>query len=105
MHNVAWSGNRKLDDEGKLPAVGSTVDIEQASWKDTIGDSQLATVWQDPAFDPTQHAFYYVRVLQIPTPRWPVYDAARFDTDIAQGSPTAIAERAYTSPVWYRPTH
>jgi hypothetical protein len=103
VYNVAWSGNRKLDDEGKLAVVGSTVDIEQASWKDTIGDSQLATVWQDPAFDPTQHAFYYVRVLQIPTPRWPVYDAARFDTDIAQGSPTAIAERAYTSPVWYRP--
>ena len=105
VHNVAWSGNRKLDNEGKLALVGSTVDIEQASWKDTIGDSQLATVWQDPAFDPTQHAFYYVRVLQIPTPRWPVYDAVRFDTDIAQGSPTAIQERAYTSPVWYRPMH
>lgn len=103
VYNVAWSGKRKLDKEGKLAVVGSTVDIEQASWKDTIGDSQLATVWQDPAFDPTQHAFYYVRVLQIPTPRWPVYDAARFETDIAQGSPTAIQERAYTSPVWYRP--
>jgi len=103
VYNVAWSGNRKLDNKGRLPAVGSTVDIEQASWKDSIGESQLATVWQDPAFDPTQHAFYYVRVLQIPTPRWPVYDAVRFDTDIAQGSPTAIQERAYTSPVWYRP--
>ncbi|MBT4519189.1 MAG: DUF3604 domain-containing protein [Halieaceae bacterium] len=73
--------DHNLDNDGKLALVGSTVDIEQANRKDTIGDSQLATVWQDHAFGPTQHAFYYVRVLQIPTPRWPVYDAARFDTD------------------------
>ncbi len=103
VYNVAWSGARELDRQGKLPAVGNTVDVKQASWSDTIGESQLATVWQDPEFDPGQHAFYYVRVLQIPTPRWPVYDAVRFGTGINPGGPVAIQERAYTSPIWYHP--
>ena len=106
VYNVAWGGDRKLDGEGRLPPVGNTVDITLASWDDSIGGSQLATVWKDPAFDPAQHAFYYLRVLQIPTPRWPVYDAARFDVDVdvTKAGPNTIQERAYTSPIWYRPS-
>ncbi len=103
VYNVAWSGDRELDDRGKLPPVGNTVDVENANWTNTIGASELAAVWQDPDFDPGQRAFYYARVLEIPTPRWIVYDAFRFDLDIPEGATTTGQERAYTSPIWYTP--
>ena len=104
VHNVAWSGDRKLDRKGKLPPVGNTVDIEKANWTNTIGASELKTVWEDPDFDPAQRAFYYARVLEIPTPRWIVYDAFRYDTDIPADATTIGQERAYTSPIWYTPS-
>jgi hypothetical protein len=103
VYDVAWSGGRKPGANGKLPAVGNTVDVANASWTNTIGASELATVWTDPDFDPKLKAFYYVRVLEIPTPRWTTYDAFRFAVDLPKGAPTSIQERAYTSPIWYTP--
>jgi hypothetical protein len=103
VYNVAWSEGRKLDGKGNLPAVGNTVDVANANWTNTIGASELMTVWEDPDFDPDHRAFYYVRVLEIPTPRWVVYDAFRFDIDIPDGATTTGQERAYTSPIWYNP--
>ena len=103
VYNVAWSGKRELTRKGKLPPVGNTVDIENANWTNTIGASELMTVWTDPDFDAGQRAFYYARVLEIPTPRWVVYDAFRFGTEIPEGATTIGQERAYTSPIWYAP--
>lgn len=104
VYDVAWSGHRKIDPEsGKLPAVGNTVDVESATYKNTIGTASLATVWQDPDFDRKERAFYYVRVLEIPVPRWTTYDAAYFDVEIPEGAPASIQDRAYTSPIWYTP--
>ncbi|MBY8977999.1 DUF3604 domain-containing protein [Rhodobacteraceae bacterium NNCM2] len=103
VYNVAWSGDRALDAEGELPAVGNTVDLEAAGYLNTIGAAELATVWTDPDFDPEQNAFYYARVLEIPTPRWVVYDAARFGVEIPEGAETTHQERAYTSSIWYTP--
>ena len=103
VYDVAWSDARKPGRDGKLPAVGTTVDLAKASWKNTIGASELATTWTDPDFDPKQQAFYYVRVIEIPTPRWPVYDAYRLGAELPPDSPTTIQERAYTSPIWYAP--
>jgi len=79
------------------------VDLEAATWTNTIGASELAKVWSDPDFDPEQKAFYYARVIEIPTPRWSTYDALRFDVPIPDGAPVSIQERAYTSPIWYTP--
>jgi len=103
VYNVAWSGERKLDAKGKLPAVGNTVDVANANWKNTIGAAELGTIWTDPDFDPKQKAFYYARVLEIPTPRWTTYDAFRYGVDLPEGAPTSTQERAYTSPIWYTP--
>ncbi|MCK5360290.1 MAG: DUF3604 domain-containing protein, partial [Gammaproteobacteria bacterium] len=103
VYDVAWSGDRKIDKKGKLPAVGNTVDVKNASWSNTIGSSELITVWTDPDFDPAQSAFYYTRVIEIPTPRWSTYDAHRFGIPIPKGAPTSTQERAYTSPIWYSP--
>ncbi|MBW0145915.1 DUF3604 domain-containing protein [Marinobacter arenosus] len=103
VYDVAWSPGREPDAEGVLPPVGNTVDIENANWMNTIGASELGTVWSDPEFDASQSAFYYARVLEIPTPRWVVYDAMRFDVDIPEGAETSGQERAYTSPIWYSP--
>jgi hypothetical protein len=103
VYDVAWSDGRKISANGKLPAVGNTVDIEAASWANTIGASELMTVWTDPDFDPKQSAFYYARVLEIPTPRWVLYDKLRFGTEIPQESALVGQERAYTSPIWYSP--
>ncbi|MBO9472758.1 DUF3604 domain-containing protein [Shimia sp. R10_1] len=103
VYDVAWSGDREQDANGKLPAVGNTVDLEAASWANTIGASELATIWTDPDFDPAERAFYYVRVLEIPTPRWVVYDKVRFGVNIPEGSELIGQERAYTSPIWYTP--
>jgi len=103
VYNVAWSDGRTLGSDGTLPAVGNTVDIASASWTNTIGASELGTVWTDPDFDPAESAFYYARVLEIPTPPWYAYDAFRFGIEIPTGAPTSQQERAYTSPIWYTP--
>ena len=103
VYDVAWSGDRKPDANGKLPPVGNTVDVKNANWTNTIGASELATVWQDPDFDPELKAFYYARVIEIPTPRWSTYDAFRYGVELPQGVPTSTQERAYTSPIWYTP--
>jgi len=103
VYDVAWSTGREPDAEGNLPPVGNTVDVENANWTNTIGASELGTVWTDPEFDPSQRAFYYARVLEIPTPRWVVYDAFRYGVPIPEGAETTGQERAYTSPIWYTP--
>ncbi|MFV0409520.1 MAG: DUF3604 domain-containing protein [Paracoccus sp. (in: a-proteobacteria)] len=104
VHDVAWSGERQPDADGKLPPVGNTVDVANATFTNTIGASELITVWTDPEFDPTQKAFYYARVLEIPTPRWTAYDAAYFeDANFADDVPMIVNERAYSSPIWYAP--
>ncbi len=103
VYDVAWSGDREPVADGKLPPVGNTVDIAAANWTNTIGASELGTVWTDPDFDAAQPAFYYARVLEIPTPRWVVYDAFRFGIEIPEGAETTGQERAYTSPIWYSP--
>ena len=106
VYDVAWSGERKPDPKtGKVPAVGSTVDVENATWTNTIGAPELIAVWKDPDFDPSQPAFYYGRVLEIPTPRWTAYDAKRFGTKPLPGTTMTLQERAYTSPIWYTPSN
>ena len=104
VYDVAWSGGRKPDSDGKIPAVGNTVDVKSATWSNSIGAAELISVWQDPDFDPAQSAFYYARVLEIPTPPWYLYDALKFGVAIPEGAPTAQQERAYTSPIWYTPS-
>ena len=103
VYNVAWSGDRKPDGKGRLPPVGNTVDVANAIWTNTIGSPELITVWQDPDFDPGQRAFYYARVLEIPTPRWTAYEAKRFNVKAPEDSPMVHQERAYTSAIWYSP--
>jgi hypothetical protein len=105
VYDVVWgdADKRRPGADGKVPAVGSTVDIANASWTNTIGDPELITVWKDPAFDPKQRAFYYARVLEIPTPRWTAYDAKRFGIQPLAGTTMTLQERAYTSPIWYTP--
>ena len=104
IYNVALSDNRKNNSSGKAKPVGSTVDITDASYTNTIGDPELAVVWQDPDFNKDELAFYYVRVLEIPTPRWTAYDAKYFGiNDIPDDVPMVTQERAYTSPIWYSP--
>ena len=103
IYDVAWSGDRKPGADGKLPSVGNTVDVEDATWTNTIGATELIAVWKDPQFDPTQRAFYYGRVIEIPTPRWTAYDAKRFGVKMPKEVPMTTTERAYTSPIWYTP--
>jgi hypothetical protein len=103
VYDVVWAGDRKPGADGKLRAVGNTVDVANANWTNTIGAAELGTVWTDPNFDPGLKAFYYVRVLEIPTPRWTTYDAFRFGADLPKDAPTSIQERAYSSPIWYTP--
>jgi hypothetical protein len=105
IYDVAWSGNRKPDPAtGKVPAVGNTVDVKNATYSNTIGAVELKTVWTDPAFDPSLHAFYYARVLQIPTPRWTTYDAKKLGVHPPADVPTTVQERAWTSPIWFSPS-
>jgi hypothetical protein len=105
IYDVAVSGGRKIDADGRCRTpVGNTVDEEAANWTNTIGASELAAVWTDPDFDPKQSAFYYVRVIEIPTPRWVLYDKVRFGTEIPKEAETIGQERAYTSPIWYNPS-
>jgi hypothetical protein len=103
VYDVAWGGDRKPDKDGKLPSVGSTVDVANATWTNTIGAPELITFWQDPAFNAAERAFYYARVLEIPTPRWTAYDAKRFGTKPLPGTRMTVVERAYTAPIWYTP--
>jgi hypothetical protein len=105
VYDVVWgdADRRQPDGEGRLPAVGSTVDVASATWTNTIGDPELIAVWSDPDFDRDQAAFYYARVLEILTPRWTAYDAARFDIEPLPGTEMQLQERAYTSPIWYTP--
>jgi len=103
VYDVAWSPGRQQDANGVLPPVGNTVDIKAANWLNTIGAAELGTVWTDPDFDPSERAFYYARVLEIPSPRWIVYDAFRYGVEIPEGATTVHQERAYTSPIWYSP--
>lgn len=103
VFDVVWSGDREPDADGMVPEVGNTVDLETASWSNSIGASELATVWSDPDFDPAERAFYYVRVLEIPTPRWVVYDKVRFGIELPEEAQLIHQERAYSSPIWYTP--
>ena len=103
VFDVVWSGDRKPGANGKLPLVGNTVDIANATWTNTIGASELITVWTDPEFDSKLQASYYARVLEIPTPRWTAYEAKRFGIKMKKEVPMVIVERAYTSPIWYTP--
>ncbi len=103
VYDVSWSGDRKVTADGKLPPVGNTVDLKNATWTNTIGASELGTVWTDPDFDASQRAFYYARVIEIPTPRWVVYDAFRYGIEPPAEAKLIDQERAYTSPIWYTP--
>jgi hypothetical protein len=105
VYDVAWGDaeQRQPGPDGKLPPVGNTVDVAGATWTNTIGDPELIAVWRDPDFDPALPAFYYARVIEIPTPRWTAYDARRFDIEMTDDVPMTTEERAYTSPIWYSP--
>ncbi len=105
VYDVVWGDaeKRKPGADGKLPPVGNTVDVANATWTNTIGDSELITVWKDPDFDPKIRAFYYARVIEIPTPRWTAYDAKRYGIKMDAKVPMTTQERAYTSPIWYSP--
>ncbi len=104
VYDVAWSDDRTVDPaSGRLALVGSTVDLDTATYTNDIGAVQLATVWRDPEFDPAVHAFYYIRILEIPTPRWTSYDAVRYGLKRPDDVPATTQERVYTSPVWYTP--
>ncbi len=103
VFDVAWSGDRKPGKDGKVPAVGNTVDVTKATYTNDIGSPELIGRWTDPTFDPKQHALYYVRVLQIPTPRWSTYDAVRAQLPLLKEVPATVQERAWSSPIWYTP--
>jgi hypothetical protein len=101
--DVVWSGPRRRAANGKLPAVGNTVDVSKATYRNDIGAAELVGSWTDPEFDPKRPALYYVRVLEIPTPRWTTYDAVRNGLPLLKDVPATIQERAWTSPIWYTP--
>lgn len=104
IYDVVWSGDRKPDAAtGKLPPIGNTVDVKKATYTNSIGGAQLMTAWTDPEFDPAYHAFYYARVLEIPTPRWSTRDAVTLGVEVPSGLPATIQERAWSSPIWYVP--
>jgi hypothetical protein len=103
IYNVALSDDRKPDSDGNIPAVGKTVNENDATYTNTIGDTELKVTWQDPDFDASLPALYYARVIEIPTPRWSTYDAVRNNLKRPEDVPVSIQERAWTSPVWYTP--
>jgi len=105
IYDVVWSDQqaRQIGEDGKLTPVGNTVDIKNATYTNDIGASQLRAVWTDPDFDPEQKALYYVRVLEIPTPRWSTYDAAKLGVAPPASVPATLQERAWSSPIWYTP--
>ena len=104
VYDVAVSGGREIGDDGtcKVP-VGNTVDLEKATWSNKIGAPELGTVWKDPDFDPAERAFYYARVIEIPTPRWVLYDKVRLGAELPEEAELVGQERGYTSPIWYTP--
>ena len=104
VYDVVWSGDRKPDAKGKVPAVGNTVDLKTATFTNSIGAPELKGTWTDAAFDASQGAVYYVRVIQIPTPRWSTYDAIRSKLPLQGGVASAVQERAWSSPIWYTPS-
>ena len=101
IFDVSLADDRRPDASGKIPPVGNTVDVAKATYTNDIGDPELSIVWSDPEFDPALPAFYYARVLEIPTPRWTTYDAVALGIEAPQ--PATIQERAWTSPIWYTP--
>ncbi len=104
IYDVAVSDGRKIGKDGRCKTpVGSTVNIPDASYTNTIGDPLLTAFWKDPDFDPKQNAFYYVRVIEIPKPRWTAYDAKFFNVKMPKEVPMTVQDRAYTSPIWYTP--
>jgi hypothetical protein len=103
VYNVTVSDGRKIKRNGSVSALKSTVDIENASYRNNIGAAHLSSYWQDPDFERNQRAFYYARVIEIPTPRWPAYDAARLGKTVDESSLMEIQDRAYSSPIWYSP--
>lgn len=104
VYDVAVSDGRKIGADGRCKTpVGNTVDVKRATWKNTIGASELITVWKDPDFDPPNRAVYYARIIEIPTPRWTAYEALRYNIDMPDEVPMITQERAYTSPIWYTP--
>ncbi len=105
IYEVVWgdADKRKLNAKGKLPAVGNTVNLENATYENSIGDPELSTVWTDPDFNAALPAYYYVRVLEIPTPRWTLFDAVNYKLKMGKEVPMTLQERAYTSPIWYTP--
>jgi hypothetical protein len=105
IYDIVWCDNRRLDPvTGQLPPIRSTVDIEKATYSNTIGDVELKTVWTDPEFDPSLHAFYYARVLEIPTPRWTTIQAHQLGIAPPDVVPATVQERAWSSPIWYTPS-
>ncbi|HET7002296.1 MAG TPA: DUF3604 domain-containing protein, partial [Puia sp.] len=104
IYNAVWSGDRKPDAKGNLPAVGNTVDVKNASYTNTIGSAELSGFWTDPDFDASVPSCYYIRVLEIPVPRWSTYDAKALGVDVPKGIPASIQERAWSSAIWYTPT-
>lgn len=103
VYDVVWSDDRQPGTDGKVPAVGNTVDVASATWSNSIGDPELIAVWQDPDFDAAKPSFYYARVIEIPTPRWTAYEAMRYGITMDDKVPMTTQERAYTSPIWYNP--
>jgi len=103
VYDVVLADGRKAG--AKASSIGSTVDVENATYTNTIGDAELATVWTDPDFDGSERAFYYVRVIEIPTPRWTAFDKKFFNVEMPEKAVMAMQERAYTSPIWYTPSN
>lgn len=103
VYDVVWAGDRGKDANGKVPAVGNSVNLEDATWDNSIGAVELKKIWTDPDFDPSVEAFYYLRVIEIPTPRWTLYDAVRLGAEMGDEVPMTAQQRAYSSPIWYSP--
>ena len=101
---IIWTDGRQPGSDGKLPAVGNTVDVKTAKFTNMIGASELMGSWTDENFDVEQYVFYYyARVLETPTPRWSTYDAVRHNLPLLEDVQSTIQERAWTSPIWYSP--
>jgi len=103
VFDVVWSGDRAVAANGKVPRVSNSVNLENGTWDNSTGATELIQVWSDPEFDAQQEAFYYVRVIEIPTPRWTLYDVLKYNVEMDPEVPMTAQQRAYTSPIWYSP--
>ena len=105
IYDIAWADTerRSIGADGKLDAVGNTVDVTDATWTNSIADPDLTAWWTDPYFDPSESAFYYTRILEIPTPTWQAYDQVRYGSNMTNDVPMSHQERAWSSPIWYTP--